>query len=80
MSEHIDEMTKFPMTEYCCREFEKAVEYRDFAYCEAEEDTYRAITKDGWYIYNTQYNRPLASLKPFKYCPWCAAKLKQNLP
>ena len=28
------------------------------------EDSYNAITKDGWYIRDAQYDRPIASLEP----------------
>jgi hypothetical protein len=67
------------MTEYCCNMFQRAVDYDDFAYYKAMEDSYRAITKDGWYIRDAQYDRPIASLEPFKYCPWCSKELKLNL-
>jgi len=50
------------MTEqYCCREFEKAVDYDDFCYYRAKEDSYRSITKDGWYLRDAQFDRPIAS-------------------
>jgi hypothetical protein len=49
------------MIKYCCIEFEKAVDYDDFAYYKAKEDSYNAITKDGWYIHDNQYDRPIAS-------------------
>ena len=35
------------MTKYCCREFEKAVDYDDFCYFKANEDAYHFIAKDG---------------------------------
>jgi hypothetical protein len=63
------------MIKHYCEDFEKAVNYDDFAYYRVEDDSYGAITKPGWYIHNAQYNRPIASLEPFKHCPWCAAKL-----
>jgi hypothetical protein len=63
------------MTEYCCSEFTKAVDYDDFKYYRVEEDNYGAIIKPGWYIRSAEFDRPIASLKPFKHCPWCAAKL-----
>jgi hypothetical protein len=65
------------MTEYCCREFEKSVDYDDFCYYRAKEDSYNAITKDGWYMRDAQFNRPIASLEPFRYCPWSAKQLKK---
>lgn len=65
------------MTEYCCRESGKTADY-DFKYYRVEDDNYGAITKPDWYIRDAQYNRPIASLEPFKYCPWCAKKLKAN--
>ena len=61
---------------YCCSEFEKAVDYDDFCYFKAKGDAYHSITKDGWYIRNSEFNRPIDSLEPFKYCSWCSAKLK----
>jgi hypothetical protein len=63
------------MTEYCCKEFEKEVDYDDFCYYRVGEDSYNSITKDGWYIRNAEYDRPIASLEPFKRCPWCGTKL-----
>ena len=45
------------MTEYCCNMFQRAVDYDDFAYYKAKEDSYRAITKDGWYIRDAQYDK-----------------------
>lgn len=65
------------MTEYCCSQFSNAVDYDDFAYYRTTEDSYHFITKDGWYIRDAQFDRPIASLEPFKYCPWCAASLKK---
>jgi hypothetical protein len=64
------------MTEYCCREFGKTVDY-DFEYYRVEDDNYGVITKPVWYIRDAQYDRPIASLEPFKYCPWCTKKLKK---
>jgi len=59
--------------DYCtCNEFEKAVDYNDICYYRAKEDTYNTITKDGWYIRDAQFVRPVASLEPFKYYPWCS--------
>jgi len=64
------------LTEYCsCNEFERAVDCDDIFYYKAKEDSYDAITKDGWYIRDAQYNRPIASVEPFLYCPWCSKKL-----
>jgi len=65
------------MTEYCCREFEKSVQYDDLCYYRAIEDSPRSITKDDWYIRNAQFDRPIASLEPFQCCPWCTKKLKK---
>ena len=67
------------MIEYCnCSDFEKAVVINDFAYYKVEEDSYHSINKDGWYIRNATYIRPVASLEPFKFCPWCGKKLKSK--
>jgi hypothetical protein len=55
--------------------FENVKTCDDIFYCKAKEDSYDAITKDGWYIRDAQYNRPIASLEPFRYCPWCSKKL-----
>ena len=66
------------ITKHCCREFEKAVDSDDFCYFKANEDAYHSITKDGWYIRNSEFNRPIASLEPFKYCPWCSKELRRN--
>ena len=57
-------MARYLMTEYCCRDFEKAVDYDDFAYYKAKEDSYNSTTKDGWYIRNAEFDRPIASLEP----------------
>jgi hypothetical protein len=35
------------MTEYCCSEFEKAVDYNDFRYYRPEDDVYNTIKKAG---------------------------------
>lgn len=52
--------------DYCtCNNFEKTVDYNDICYYKAKEDSYNAITKDGWYIRDAQYNGPIASLKPW---------------
>ncbi|MGC2597919.1 MAG: hypothetical protein WA395_07295 [Nitrososphaeraceae archaeon] len=49
------------MIEYCRKDFQKAVEYDEFSYYKAEEDSYNSIAKDGWYIRNSEFNRPIAS-------------------
>ena len=49
------------MIKHCCQDFEKAVNYDDFAYYRVEDDNYGAITKPGWYIHNAQYNRPIGA-------------------
>ncbi|MGC2427245.1 MAG: hypothetical protein WA421_09430 [Nitrososphaeraceae archaeon] len=54
---------------------DKVTPDQDFRYFKAKEDSYNAITKDGWYIRDAQYDRPIASLEPFKYCPWCSKEL-----
>jgi len=66
--------------DYCSRnDFEKAADYNDIRYYRPEDDRYNAIKK-GWYIYSTGFERPVASLEPFKYCQWCSKKLaKPNL-
>ena len=60
------------MTEYCCKEFEKAVYYDDFRYYRLEDSGHRPIKKAGWHLHNIQYDRLLASREPFKYCPLCS--------
>jgi|SRR3954451_23698120 hypothetical protein len=32
------------------------------------------VRKAGWYIRSWVYDGPLASLEPFKHCPWCSKK------
>lgn len=65
-------------TRYCCKDFQKAADYDSFHYYRVEDDNYRAITKPGWYVRNAESNGPVASLKPFKHCPWCAKELKNE--
>ena len=36
------------MTEYRCREFERAVDYEDFSYYRVGEVNYGSIRKTGW--------------------------------
>ncbi|HEY7080656.1 MAG TPA: hypothetical protein VH500_13205 [Nitrososphaeraceae archaeon] len=61
---------------YCsCNEFEKAVDYNDTRYYRPEDARFNAVKKAGWYIYSMGYERPVASLEPFKYRPWCSKKL-----
>jgi hypothetical protein len=59
------------------KEFEKSVDHDDVRYYRLEDDNFNAIKKQGWYIRDAQYDRPIALLEPFKHCPWCAAKLKK---
>ena len=64
--------------DYCsCNEFGKAVDYNDIRYYRQEDDRFNAVKKAGWYMYSMGYERPVASLEPFKYCSWCAEKLVQ---
>ena len=64
------------MTEYCCSEFEKAVDYEDFRYYKVEDNVYHSIKRQvGTYDY--QYSAPIARLGPFKFCPWCVKELKK---
>ncbi len=59
------------MSDYCnCNDFEKAVDYKDIRYYRPEDDKFNAM-KAGWYIYSLSYERPIASLELFRYCPWC---------
>ena len=56
----------------------KSIDYDDFCYYKAAEDFYSSISKDGLYIRDAPSDRPIASLEPFKFCPWCAKKLKKK--
>jgi hypothetical protein len=60
---------------HCCSDFKKAVDYNDIRYYRPEDDRFNAVKQAGWYIYDMGYQRPVASLEPFKYCPWCLKKL-----
>jgi hypothetical protein len=63
--------------DYCnCNEFEKAIDYNDIKYCKPENEV-NPIKKAGWYIYSLSYRRPIITLEPFKYCPWCSKKLSK---
>ena len=65
--------------DYCsCNEFERAVDYNDIRYHKPEDDGFNAAKKVGWYMYSMGYERPVASLEPFRYCPWCAKKLAKS--
>ena len=62
--------------DYCnSHEFEKAVDFNDIRYYRPEDDRFNAVKKAGWYMYSMGYDRPIVSLEPFKYCPWCSKKL-----
>jgi len=63
--------------EYCCKDFEKSVEY-DVCYYKAKEDSYNAITEDGWYMRDAQFDMSIASLAPFRFFPWCVKRLKRS--
>jgi hypothetical protein len=39
------------MTEYCCKQFEKAVDYDEIRYYSLEDGNINAIKKPGWYIH-----------------------------
>jgi|GEM_PF-4359601 hypothetical protein len=57
--------------DYCsCNEFEKAIFYDDIQCFGPEGNRYNAIKKQGWYIFDMGYQRLIASLESFKYCPW----------
>ena len=61
--------------DYCnCNDFEKAVDYNDIRSYRPEDDRFTAVKKGGSY-YDMVYQRPIASLEPFKYCPWCSKKI-----
>jgi hypothetical protein len=63
------------MTNYCnYNEFEKAVDYKDIRYYRPEDDWFKAVKKQDWYIRSWAYG-PIASLEPFRHCPWCSKKL-----
>ena len=47
----------------------KRIDYDDFCYYKAAEDSYSSISKDGLYIRDALSDRPIASLEPFKFCP-----------
>ena len=66
--------------DYCnCDEFDKAVEFQDIRYYKSEDDRFGVVKKPGWYMYAWGYQGVIASLEPFKYCPWCAKKLEKGL-
>jgi hypothetical protein len=65
--------------DYCCLDFEKAVDYNDIWYYRPEDDKAKAVKKAGWYMYSLCYDRPIVVLEPFKYCPWCARKLAKPM-
>jgi hypothetical protein len=39
-----------------------------------EDDRFNAVKKQGWYI-GHGLDGPIASLEPFRHCPWCSKKL-----
>jgi hypothetical protein len=62
--------------DYCnCNEFEKAIDFNDIRYCKPEDDRFNTVRKAGWHMYSMGYERSIASIEPFKYCPWCSKKL-----
>ena len=59
------------MTNYCdCNDFKKAVDYNDIRYYRTEDDRFNEVGVRSW-----AYDGRIASLEPFRHCPWCSKKL-----
>ncbi|HEY7079746.1 MAG TPA: hypothetical protein VH500_08595 [Nitrososphaeraceae archaeon] len=53
------------------------VGFEDIRYYMSKDDRFGVVKKPVWYMYAWGYQAVIASLEPFKYCPWCAKELSK---